>query len=137
QHDWPDPANLHGGAKDLFGVGHLRNPFRAGEGGDLDPRNAGRRETADQFDLLRGPQHHLFILDTVARRNIAENNLVGLTLVHRLRLLRPDCYRQPEAAAIIAQSRARSRPNSPRICTWLPLKSDATRRAPFHPTPAE
>ena len=52
--------------EDLGGIRHLRHPLRAHEGGHLDRRVAGVRQSVDQRDLVRRRHEGRFVLQPIA-----------------------------------------------------------------------
>jgi hypothetical protein len=53
-------------ARDLGGVGQLRDPLRADEAGDLDPRQAAVDQRGDERDLVGGRDVARLVLQAVA-----------------------------------------------------------------------
>ena len=64
-------------AHDRFGVGKLRNCLRVHEGGDLDLRHAGARQSVDEPDLQLGWYPLLLGLKAVARPDLHDVDFAG------------------------------------------------------------
>ena len=61
----------------LRGVGHLRHPLRADEGGDFDHGKPGRAQAIDELDLVGGRHRGALVLQPVARPDLDDRDVFG------------------------------------------------------------
>ena len=94
-------------------VGHLRHPFGADEGDELDRRQAGVRQGVDEGDLVRRGDGRLLELEALARTHLADADLLG-HVAHRL----SPCMAPPAAIMDSISASAKPAPASTsRVCS--------------------